>query len=79
MRLLEERLRETQEGNEALMRRIREQRGEMEGLILGLEGLVADLEGGVEAMRWGGDGVDGLKAEIWEMESEIRFASSGGR
>ena len=76
--MLEARLRGVQEENGALMRRITEQRVEMESLVQGLEGVVADLEDSIEAMRdEGGGGVDGLKAEMWEMEGEMRAAAEG--
>ncbi|ERF73641.1 hypothetical protein EPUS_00894 [Endocarpon pusillum Z07020] len=71
--MLEARLKDTQEENGTLMRRITEQRVEMENLVQGLEGVVADLEDSIEAMRDDGEGgVDGLRAEIWEMEGEMR-------
>lgn len=71
--MLEARLKDTQEENGALMRRITAQRVEMENLVQGLEGIVADLEDSIEAMRDDGEGgVDGLKAEIWEIEGEMR-------
>ena len=60
------------------MQRITEQRAEMERLLQGLEGIVADLGGSVEAMGSEVDGgVDGLRADIWEMEGEVQAA--GGR
>jgi kinetochore protein NNF1 len=71
--MLEERVRSTQAENGVLMQRITDQRAEMEALVGGLEGVVADLEGSVEAMG----GVDGLRAEIWEMDGEVQ--ASGGR
>ncbi len=50
----------------------------IESLVQGLEGVVADLEGSIEAMRDdGGGGVDGLRAEIWGMEGEMRAAAEG--
>lgn len=76
--MLEARLEDSQEENGALMRRITEQRAEIENLVQGLEGVVADLEDSVEAMRDDGvGGVDGLKAEMWEMEGEMRAAAKG--
>lgn len=71
--MLNGRLRDTQEENGMLMQRITEQRAEMDTLLEGLDGLVADLEGSVEAMGVDLDeGVDGLRAEIWEMEGEMQ-------
>lgn len=76
--LMEERLKSTQEENGALLSRITEQRAEMESLVQGLEGLLADFEGSVSAMEGEiGGGVAGLKAETWQMESEVKAA--GGR
>ena len=76
--ILEARLKDTQEENGALMRRITEQRLEIESLVQGLEGVVADLEDSIEAMRDdAGGGMDGLRAEIWEMEGEMRAAAEG--
>jgi hypothetical protein len=72
--MLEGRLRERQEENGMLMRKITKQRAEMESLLKGLEGVVADVEGSVGALRAGETGVggDGLKAEIWEIEIEMQ-------
>ncbi len=55
------------------MEKITAQRAEMERLLGGLEGVVRDLEGSVEVMNSGiGKGIDGLRAEVWEMEEEIK-------
>lgn len=60
-----------------MMRRITEQKAEMESLVQGLEGLLADLEGSVRATGGErGGGVDDLKAEIWQMESEVKAAGA---
>jgi hypothetical protein len=54
------------------MEKIAMQRVEIERLVSGIEGVVKDLEGSVEVM---GSGVDGLRAEVWEMEEEVKAAS----
>jgi kinetochore protein NNF1 len=71
--MLDTRLKNTQEDNKALMQRITDQRAEMESLVQGLEGVVADLEGSVEVLtaQKGGRGVNGLRAEVREMDTEI--------
>jgi kinetochore protein NNF1 len=71
--MLDARLRNTQEDNRVLMQRITDQRAEMESLLQGLEGVVADIEGSVEAMTAEkGEGVNVLRAEVWETEAEIQ-------
>ena len=58
------------------MERIKGQRAEIERLLGGLEGVVRDLEGSVEVMGSGmGMGIEGLRAEVWEMEGEIKASS----
>ena len=48
----------------------------MEQLVGGLEGMIRDLEGSVEVMGGGmGRGVEGLRAEVWEMEEEMKAVS----
>ena len=47
---------------------------EIEKMVSGLEGVVRDLEGAGEVMSTGA-GVNGLKAETWEMDAEVRAAS----
>lgn len=55
------------------MEKITAQRAEIEQLVNGLEGIVKDIEGSVEAMGAGvGKGVEGLRAEVWEMEQEVQ-------
>ena len=74
--MLESRLQISQRENQALMEKIATQRAEIERLVGGIEGVVKDLEGSVEVMGSGmGRGVDGLRAEVWEMEEEVRAAS----
>ena len=55
------------------MEKVTSQRAEIERLVGGIEGVVRDLEGSVEVMGTGG--VGGLRAEVWEMEEEVRAAS----
>ena len=63
----------TQQNNAEMMEKILAQRSEMEQLVTGLEGLVKDIEGSVEAMGTGlGNGVAGLRHDIWEMEQEVQ-------
>ena len=53
--------------------KITAQQAEIEQLVEGLEVLVRDIEGSVKAM--GADkerGVEGLRAEVWEMEQEVQ-------
>jgi kinetochore protein NNF1 len=74
--MLELRLRTSQQDNQALMEKIATQRAEIERLVGGIEGVVKDLESSVEVMGSGmGGGVDGLRAEVWEMEEEVKAAS----
>ena len=74
--MLESRLQTSQQDNQALMEKIATQRAEIERLVGGIEGVVKDLEGSVEVMGSGmGRGVDGLRAEVWEMEEEVKAAS----
>ena len=74
--MLESRLQTSQQDNQALMEKIATQRAEIERLVGGIEGVVKDLEGSVEVMSSGmGRGVDGLRAEVWEMEEEVKAAS----
>jgi kinetochore protein NNF1 len=73
---LELRLRTSQQDNQALMEKIATQRAEIERLVGGIEGVVKDLEGSVEVMGSGmGRGADDLRAEVWEMEEEVKAAS----
>ena len=70
---LEDRLRVTQEHNGEMMEKIFAQRAEIERFVNGLEGAVRDVENSVEAMDAGmGRGVEGLRAEVWEMEQEVQ-------
>lgn len=74
---LRARLQSSQQENQRLMERVVAQRAEIERLVGGVEGVVRDLEGSVEVMGGGvGRGVEGLRAEVWEMEGEVK-ASSG--
>ena len=74
--ILESRLQSSQQENQALMEKITSQRAEIERFIGGIEGVVRDLEGSVEVMGTDvGGGVEGLRAEVWEMEEEVRVAS----
>ena len=74
--MLESRLQTSQQDNEALVERIAAQRAEIERLVRGIQGVVRDLEGSVEAMGSGmGRGVEGLRAEVWEMEEEMKAVS----
>jgi hypothetical protein len=58
------------------MEQITAQRAEIERLVNGVKGVVRDLEGSVEVMGSGiGRGVEGLRAEVWEMEEEMKAAS----
>lgn len=76
MEVAEGRLQSTQEENAKIMERIVAQRQEMEQLVGGLEGLVRDLEESVDALNEGnGRGVDGLRAEAWKMEGEVKAVS----
>ena len=51
------------------------QRADIEGLVSRLESVIRDVEGSVEAMRIGVEkGVDGLRAEGWEMEQDATAA-----
>lgn len=73
---LNTKLKATQKENETLMQNIVAQRAEIEKLVLGLEAVVQDLEGSVAVMGAGmGKGVDGLRADIWEMEQEMKAVS----
>jgi kinetochore protein NNF1 len=73
---LESRLQSSQRENQALMEKIATQRAEIERLVGGIEGVVRDLEGSVEVMGSGvGRGIEGLRAEVWEMEEEVKGAS----
>lgn len=73
---LQSRLASSQQENQQLMEKITSQRAEIERLVGGLEGVVRDLEGSVEVMGSGmGKGVEGLRAEAWEMEEEVKAAS----
>jgi hypothetical protein len=55
------------------MEKIASQRAEIERLVGGIEGVVRDLEGSVEVMGSGmGRGIEGLRAEVWEMEEEVK-------
>ena len=74
--MLESRLQHSQQDNQALAEKIAAQRAEIERLVGGIEGIVRDLEGSVEAMGSGmGRGVEGLRAEVWKMEEEVKAAS----
>lgn len=74
--MLESRLQTSQQDNQALAEKIAAQRAEIERLAGGIEGVVRDLEGSVEAMGSGmGRGVEGLRADVWEMEEEVKAAS----
>jgi kinetochore protein NNF1 len=74
--MLESRLQSSQQENHALMEQITAQRAEIERLVNGVKGVVRDLEGSVEVMGSGiGRGVEGLRAEVWEMEEEMKAAS----
>jgi kinetochore protein NNF1 len=69
-------LQSSQQENHALMEQITAQRAEIERLVNGVEGVVRDLEGSVEVMGSGiGRGVEGLRAEVWEMEEEVKAVS----
>lgn len=58
------------------MEKIAVQRAEIERLVGGIEGVVRDLEGSVETMASGVvGGVEGLRAEVWEMEEVVQAAS----
>jgi kinetochore protein NNF1 len=73
---LESRLQSSQRENQALMEKIATQRAEIERLVGGIEDVVRDLEGSVEVMGSGvGRGIEGLRAEVWEMEEEVKGAS----
>lgn len=77
--MLQGRLQESQQENQALMEKIHGQRAEMETLVKGIEGLVVDLEGSVDALAGGvTGGVDALRAETWEMENEVQEAGDRG-
>jgi kinetochore protein NNF1 len=70
---LESQLQSSQRENQALMEKIASQRAEIERLVGGIEGVVRDLEGSVEVMGSGmGRGIEGLRAEVWEMEEEVK-------
>lgn len=74
--MLESRLQSSQRENQALMEKIAAQRAEIERLVGGIESVVRDLEGSVEIMGSGvARGVEGLRAEVWEMEEEVQAAS----
>jgi kinetochore protein NNF1 len=74
--ILESRLQSSQRENQALMENIAAQRAEIERIVGGIEGVVRDLEGSVEIMGSGvARGVEGLRAEVWEMEEEVQAAS----
>ena len=69
-------LKATQKDNETLIQSIVAQRAEIENLVLGLEAVVKDLESSVAVMGAGmGKGIDGLRADIWEMEEEMKAIS----
>jgi kinetochore protein NNF1 len=73
--MLESRLQFSQQENQALMEKITAQRAEIERLVGGIEGVTRDLEGSVEVMDSGVvRGVEGLRAEVWEMEEEAQAA-----
>ena len=73
---LEARLQSSQSDNQQLLEKINAQRAVMEQLVGGLEGVVKDLEGSVEVMGGGaGRGVERLRAEVWEMEEELKAVS----
>jgi kinetochore protein NNF1 len=73
--ILESRLQSSQQENHNLMEKIMAQRAEIERLVSGVEGVVRDLEGSVEVMGSGtGRGMEGLRAEVWEIEEEVKPA-----
>lgn len=74
--LLDAKLQSTQAENAKAMELIAAQRNEMERLVGDLEMLVHDVENSVQVMHEGTDnGIEGLRAEAWEMESEVKAVS----
>lgn len=76
--ILEARLQSSQEENRRLMEQVMEQRREVERMVQGLEAVVKDVEGSVAVLGTGagtGRAVDGLRAEVWEMEAEAGGAA----
>lgn len=70
---LESRLRATQARNEQLAESIKEQRDEMEKLIVGLEAAVQDLDGANKVLDDAVD--DDLRNEVKEVQAEVRGAA----
>ncbi|KAL9624015.1 MAG: hypothetical protein Q9160_001768 [Pyrenula sp. 1 TL-2023] len=74
--LIDAKLQSTQAENAKAIEKIAAQRKEMEKLVGDLETLVRDVESSVQVMNEGTDnGVEGLRAEAWEIESEVRAVS----
>jgi kinetochore protein NNF1 len=67
---LQERLKTSQEENQAMMREILKQRGEIERLVGGLESMVGDVENSVKALQEGN--IQGMSKDTWDMEMEIQ-------
>jgi kinetochore protein NNF1 len=61
---------ELEKRNLELMQTIKQQRQEMEGLVVGLENVVKDLERSAEMVQ--GDDVVGLTAEVKMVEEELK-------
>ena len=72
--VLRERLQQVQMHNAEMGERLTAQREEMDGLMAGLEGAVRDIKGSGNAMRENsdGNGVEGLREEVWQMEQEVQ-------
>ena len=69
---LDIKLRTSQQQNEIVQAKIKEQRTEIERLLGGLEYVVKDIGGSVDAIRTNQQtGYDELRSDVWQMEQEV--------
>jgi kinetochore protein NNF1 len=68
--LLNTQLAATQDANRGLLEEVEGQRAEIEALVRGLEVVVKDLENSAHMM--GGEDVQGLSAEVRDIEAEMK-------